>query len=261
MGKLDGQVAAVTGGSRGIGAGIVRALLDEGASVAFNGRSAEAGAALVAELGLPERVWFCQGSVKVTEDINALIDGAVDKFGKLDILVNNAGGSTDALQPVAELDEAAWEDDLRFNLTSTFLATKRALKYMLPAEYGTVVNISSIEGKQGQAVMAAYCACKHGINGFTKAVAQEVGRSGVTVNAVCPGLILTDAITGGGPALAETLGMTFEEMVENVFKAKTMTGELNTVEQIGEMVVFLASPAGRGITGQQLSVDNGLASY
>ena len=83
MGKLDGQVAAVTGGSRGIGAGIVRALLDEGASVAFNGRSAEAGAALVAELGLPERVWFCQGSVKVTEDINALIDGAVEPAARL----------------------------------------------------------------------------------------------------------------------------------------------------------------------------------
>ena len=116
----------------------------------------------------------------------------------LDILVNNAGGSTDALQPVAELDEQAWEEDLRFNLTSTFLGTKRALKYMLPAEYGTVVNISSIEGKQGQAIMSAYCACKHGINGFTKAVAAEVGRSGVTVNAICPGLILTDAVTGGG---------------------------------------------------------------
>ncbi|MBH81681.1 MAG: 3-oxoacyl-ACP reductase [Gammaproteobacteria bacterium] len=260
MSKLQGKVAVVTGGSRGIGAGIVRALLDEGASVAFNGRTPEKGEALMAELALPDRTWFCAGSVTETEDIHAVVDGAVERFGKLDILVNNAGGS-DALQPVAELDEAAWEADLRFNLTSTFLAAKRALKYMLPAGYGTIVNISSIEGKQGQSVMAAYCACKHGINGFTKAVASEVGRSGVTVNAICPGLILTDAVTGGGPALAETMGMTFDEMVNDVFKAKTMTGELNTVEQIGEMTVFLASPAGRGITGQQLSVDCGLASY
>jgi 3-hydroxybutyrate dehydrogenase len=261
MSKLQGQVAVVTGGSRGIGAGIVRALLAEGASVAFCGRTQEKGDALMAELAMPDRTWFCQGSVTETEDIHALVDGAVERFGKLDIMVNNAGGSTDALQPVAELDEAAWESDLRFNLTSTFLATKRALKYMLPAGSGTIVNISSVEGKQGQAIMAAYCACKHGINGFTKAVAAEVGRSGVTVNAICPGLILTDSVTDGGPGLAKTMGMTFDEMVNDVFKAKTMTGELNTVEQIGEMTAFLASSAGRGITGQQLSVDCGLSSY
>jgi 3-hydroxybutyrate dehydrogenase len=261
MSKLQGQVAAVTGGSRGIGAGIVRALLAEGASVAFCGRTQEKGDALMAELALPERTWFCQGSVTQTEDIHALVDGAVEHFGKLDIMVNNAGGSTDALQPVAELDEAAWESDLRFNLTSTFLATKRALKYMLPAGYGTIVNISSIEGKQGAPIMSAYCACKHGINGFTKAVAAEVGRSGVTVNSICPGLIITDAITDGGPGLAQSMGITFDEMVNDVFKAKTMTGELNTVEQIGEMTAFLASSAGRGITGQQLSVDCGLSTY
>lgn len=261
MSKLQGQVAAVTGATRGIGAGIVRSLLAEGASVAFSGRTQETGDAFIAELGMPDRTWFCQGSVTVTEDIHALVDGAAERFGRLDILVNNAGGSTDALKPVAELDETAWEEDLRFNLTSTFLATKRALKYMLPAEYGTIVNISSIEGKQGQPIMSAYCACKHGINGFTKAVAAEVGRSGVTVNSICPGLILTDAITGGGPALAETMGITFDEMVNDVFKAKTMTGELNTVEQIGEMTAFLASKAGRGITGQQLSVDCGLSTY
>jgi 3-hydroxybutyrate dehydrogenase len=261
MSKLQGQVAVVTGGSRGIGAGIVRALLDAGASVAFNGRTQEKGDALMADLAMPERTWFCQGSVTVTEDLHTLIDGAVERFGRLDILVSNAGGSSDALKPAAEIDEAAWEEELRLNVTSTFLATKRALKYMLPAGYGTIVNVSSIEGKQGQPIMSCYCACKHAINGFTKAVAAEVGRSGVTVNAICPGLILTDMITDGGPGLAETMGMTFDEMVNDVFKAKTMMGELNTVEQIGDMAVFLASTAGRGITGQQLSVDCGLSSY
>lgn len=260
MNRLDGRVAVVTGGSRGIGAGIVRAFVNEGAKVAFNGRSAESGAALIEELAEPERVWFCQGSVTVTADLEKLIDGAVERFGRLDILVNNAGGSN-AMQPVAELDEAAWESDLRFNLTSTFLGTKLALKHMLPAGYGTIINISSVEGKMGVPVMAAYTACKHGVNGLTKAVAAEVGRAGVTVNAICPGLILTDAVTGGGPALAETMGMTFDEMVNNVFKAKTLTGELNTVEQIGETAVFLASPAGRGITGAQISVDGGMTPY
>jgi len=260
MQRLKGRVAVVTGGSRGIGAGIVRAFVAEGASVAFNGRARSAGDALTESINEPDRTWFCQGSVTVTEDIAALIDGAAERFGRLDILVNNAGGSG-AMQPIAELDEAAWEGDLRLNLTSTFLATKAALQHMLPAGYGTIINISSVEGKMGVPSMGAYTASKHGVNGLTKAVAAEVGRSGITVNAICPGLILTDAVTGGGPALAETMGMTFDEMVNNVFKAKTLTGELNTVEQVAETAVFLASPAGRGITGVQLSVDGGMAPY
>lgn len=260
MNRLADKVAVVTGGSRSIGAGIVRAFIDEGAVVAFNGRSQEKGDELLAAINEPDRTWFCQGSVTVTEDIEALIDGAVERFGKLDILVNNAGGSG-ALLPIAELDEAAWEGDLRLNLTSTFLATKTALKHMLAAGYGTIINISSVEGKMGQPAMGAYVASKHGVNGLTKTVAAEVGRSGITANAICPGLVLTDSVLEGGPGLAETLGMTFDELVDNVFKAKTMTGELNTVEQIAETAVFLASPAGRGITGAQISVDGGMTSY
>ncbi len=260
MNRLADKVAVVTGGSRSIGAGIVRAFINEGASVAFNGRSQDKGDELLTAINEPDRTWFCQGSVTVTTDIEALINGAVDRFGKLDILVNNAGGSN-AMQPIAELDEAAWEGDLRLNLTSTFLATKAALKHMLPAGYGTIINISSVEGKVGQPAMGAYVASKHGVNGLTKTVAAEVGRSGITANAICPGLILTDAVLDGGPGLAKTLGMSFDELVDNVFKAKTMTGEINTVEQVAETAVFLASPAGRGITGAQISVDAGMTSY
>ncbi len=259
--ELEGKVAMVTGGSRGIGAGIVRALLSAGANVAFLGRSKEKGEAFMAELNLPEKTMFAAGSVLVTEDIHSAIDDTVERFGRLDILVNNAGGSTVALAPAAEIEEEAWEEDLRFSLTSTFLATKRALKYMLPQSYGTIVNISSVEGKQGAPIMSCYCAAKHGVNGFTKAVAAEVGRSGITINSICPGLIITDAITEGGPNLAAEMGITFEEMVNDVFKAKTQTGELNTVEQIGAMAVFLSSESGRGITGQQISVDAGLSTY
>lgn len=260
MQTLKDRVAVVTGASRGIGAAIVRAFIAQGASVAFNGRTQDSGDALIESINEPDRTWFCRGSVTVTKDIQTLIDGAAERFGRLDILVNNAGGSA-AMLPIVEVDEAAWEGDLRLNLTSTFLATKAALQHMLPAGYGTIINISSVEGKMGVPAMGAYTASKHGVNGLTKAVAAEVGRSGVTVNAICPGLILTDAVTGGGPALAETLGMTFDEMVNDVFKAKTLTGELNTVEQVAEMAVFLASPAGRGITGAQISVDGGMSPY
>lgn len=260
MKTLAEQVAVVTGGSRGIGAGIVRALLGAGARVAFNGRNADAGRALVESLGTPEGLWFCQGSATEAGDVDRLIDGAVERFGSLEVLVNNAGGSG-GLVPVAELSEAAWEHDLRLNLTSAFLATRAALRHMLPAAYGTIINISSVEGKVAAPSMAGYVTSKHGLNGLTKAVATEVGRSGITVNAICPGLILTDAVRDGGPGLAKSLGMTFDEMVDNVFKSKTLTGELNTVEQVAEMALLLAGPAGRGITGALLSVDGGIAPY
>ncbi len=260
MKTLGDRVAVVTGGSRGIGAAIVRAFLREGARVAFDGRDPAKGQALVDELGASEALWYCPGSVTDSGHVSELVNGTVERFGKLDILVNNAGGSG-ALAPVAELDEDAWEYDLRLNLTSVFLASKAALAHMLPAGYGTIINISSVEGKIATPSMPAYVASKHGVNGLTKAVAAEVGRSGITVNAICPGLILTDAVLGGGHELAASLGMTFEQMVNDVFKAKTLTGELNTVEQVAETAVFLASPAGRGITGAALSVDAGIAPY
>jgi NAD(P)-dependent dehydrogenase (short-subunit alcohol dehydrogenase family) len=260
MKPLEDRVAVVTGGSRGIGAGIVRAFLGAGARVAFNGRNPQTGRELVDELGTPDSLWYCQGSVTETQDVRRLVDGTVARFGKLDILVNNAGGSA-ALGPIVEIEETAWEHDLRLNLTSVFLATQAALRHMLPAGYGTIINISSVEGKVAAPSMGAYVAAKHGVNGLTKAVAAEVGRAGITVNAICPGLILTDAVMQGGPDLAESLGMTFDEMVDKLFRSKTLTGELNTVEQVAEMALFLASAVGRGITGATLSVDAGISPY
>lgn len=260
MNHMEGQVAVVTGGSRGIGAGIVSAFLETGARVAFNGRSAEKAQALVQELGTPDGLWYCQGSVTERDDVDRLVDGAVERFGSIDVLVNNAGGSG-ALGPIAELDEDAWEHDLRLNLTSVFLGTKAALRHMLPAGHGTIINISSVEGKIAAPSMGAYVASKHGVNGLTKTVAAEVGRAGITVNAICPGLVLTDAVMNGGPTLAASLGMTFDEMVDNIFRSKTLTGELTTVDQVAQMAVFLASEAGRGITGATLSVDGGICPY
>ncbi len=260
MTTMDGRVAVVTGGSRGIGAGIVSAFLEAGASVAFNGRNADKAQALMQTLDAADRLWYCQGSVTERKDIDKLIDGAVERFGRLDVLVNNAGGSG-ALGPIAELDEAAWDHDLRLNLTSVFLGTKAALKHMLPARRGTIINVSSVEGKIAAPSMGAYVASKHGVNGLTKTVAAEVGRAGITVNAICPGLVLTDAVMDGGPTLAASLGMTFDEMVDNVFRSKTLTGELTTVEQVAQMALFLASEAGRGLTGATLSVDGGICPY
>ena len=258
--RLENKVAAVTGGSRSIGRGIVETFLREGAKVCFNGRSEEKGAAAMAEIAEPERTAFLGGDARSSDDIRALVELTVERFGRIDILVNNAGGITEPA-PIVDLKEDAWANDLQWNLSSVFYGIKHAAPHMVEQGFGRIINISSVEGKMGVPGMAGYAASKHGVNGLTKATAGEVGREGITVNAICPGLILTDAVTEGGPQTAEAMGITFDDMVENVFKAKTMTGELTTVEQVAELAVLLASDVGAGFTGAQLSVDGGIAPY
>ncbi|HTK99845.1 MAG TPA: SDR family NAD(P)-dependent oxidoreductase [Pseudomonadales bacterium] len=258
--KLSGKVAAVTGGSRSIGRAIVEAFLAEGARVAFNGRDEAKGARALAELGAGDRAMFVSGDARSSADVKALTDAAVARWGHLDVMVNNAGGIT-APAPIAQLADDAWANDLQWNLSSVFFGTKHAFGHMLARGSGSVINISSVEGKTGAAGMAGYVAAKHGVHGLTKSAAAEAGRMGVTVNAICPGLIITDAVLQGGPGTAAAMGMSYEEMVEKVFKSKTLTGELNTVEQVAAVAVLLASETGRGITGSFFNVDGGQSPY
>jgi NAD(P)-dependent dehydrogenase (short-subunit alcohol dehydrogenase family) len=258
--RLAGKIAAVTGGSRSIGRGIVEAFLAEGACVALNGRDAEKGKRALEELGAGERAIFVPGDARESADVKRLVDAAADRWGRLDVMVNNAGGIT-APAPIAQLADDAWANDVQWNLTSVFYGMKHAFARMLPNKSGCVINISSVEGKMGVPGMAGYAAAKHGVHGLTKSGAAEVGRLGITVNAICPGLILTDAVVQGGPDTAAAMGLSYEEMIDKVFKAKTLTGELNTVEQIAAVAVLLASDAGRGITGAFFNVDGGQSPY
>jgi 3-hydroxybutyrate dehydrogenase len=258
--KLAGKVAAVTGGSRSIGRGIVEAFLAEGARVALNGRDAAKGKCALEELNAGERAIFVPGDVRSSADVKRLVDAAVERWGHLDVMVNNAGGITEPA-PVATLTDEAWANDIQWNLTSVFYGMKHAFAHMLASKSGAVINISSVEGKMGVPGMAGYAAAKHGIHGLTKSGAAEVGRLGITVNAICPGLILTDSVTMGGPTTAAAMGLSYDEMIDKVFKAKTLTGELNTVAQVAAVAVLLASEAGRGITGSFFNVDGGQAPY
>jgi NAD(P)-dependent dehydrogenase (short-subunit alcohol dehydrogenase family) len=256
---LEGRVAAITGGTAGIGLAIAAALLAQGARVALMARSRERGAAAVASLGADDRALFVAGDATNQSDVESFVDAAVARFGRLDILVNNAGGALD-LQPIVDLSDEEWDRVMKWNLYSTFWATRRALKVMLPARWGRVINISSVEGKHGKAVFTPYTAAKHAINGFTKSVAREVGTDGVTVNAICPGLVITDIIRSNGPATAETMGMTFDEMVA-MFSRDSALQRPVTVEEVAALAVLLASEAGSGITGAIMSVDGGTAQY
>ena len=257
--RLEGKVAAITGGTAGIGRGIAEAYLQEGALVGLMARSQEKAERMLAEIDAGERALFVPGDATVQADVEGFIDKAAARFGRLDILVNNAGGAGD-LQPLVNLTDEAFDEAIRWNLYSTFWACRRVLPGMLQQEFGRIINISSTEGKIGKPVFSAYTAAKHAVNGLTKSLAQEVGANGVTVNAICPGLVITDIIKDNGPATAEAMGMTFDEMID-MFAQETAIKRPNTVQEVAAMAVLLASDAGAGITGATLSVDGGTAPY
>ena len=256
---LEGRVAAITGGTAGIGYGIAERFVEHGAKVALMARNAEKGAAAVQTLGGDAHAIFVAGDATAQADVEHFIDATAERLGSVDILVNNAGGADD-LQPLMNMSDEEWDKIMKWNLYSTFWGMRRALPAMVEAGWGRIINISSIEGKHGKAVMTAYSAAKHGINGMTKATAREVGTSGVTINAICPGLVITDIVRANGPATAEAMGITFDEMVA-MFSAEAATERPTTVEEVAAMAALLASEDGGGITGQIISVDGGTAQY
>jgi 3-hydroxybutyrate dehydrogenase/3-oxoacyl-[acyl-carrier protein] reductase len=259
MGELDGKVATVIGGTRGIGRACAEALLGEGASVVINGRSEEKGRRALEEIGLGDRVHFIAGDACEKADVEAVIDGTVEKFGRIDILMANAGGGSD-YAPVVDLTDEAMEFAMTVNFWHTFWAMRRALTYMIPQESGRIITMSSVEGKYGKPVISPYVAAKHAVNGLTKSCAQEVGTLGITVNAVCPGAIETDMMKEAGPAAAEAAGMSYEDFLAT-FAADSAIKRLNKVEEVAAVVLLLASEAGAGITGAQISIDGGTAAY
>jgi len=256
--QLDGKVAAITGGTAGIGRAIAEGFLAEGARVVVSGRNAERGEQVVSELGT-DRAFFSQGDATTKEGVEQAVEAAVEHFGQIDIMVNNAGGAK-RLAPLVDLYDEDWDLVMKWNLYSTFWGTRAALRHMLPRNYGRIINISSVEGKHGKPVLTAYVAAKHAINGLTKAVAKEVGTQGVTVNAICPGLVITDIIRDNGPATAQAMGITFDEMV-GLFAAESAIKRPNTVDEVAAVAVLLASDVGAGITGAIYSVDGGTAAY
>lgn len=257
--QLKGKTAAITGGTAGIGRGIAELYLAEGANVALMARNSDKGAKVVKELDADGRAIFVAGDVMEQEQVEGFIDQTVQAFGSVDILVNNAGGAGD-LAPLVDLTDEVFDEAMKWNIYSTFWATRRALKSMIAQKWGRVINLSSTEGKMGKPTFAPYTIAKHGINGMTKAVAQEVGTMGITVNAICPGLVLTDLILENGPRTAAGLGMTFDEMID-MFAQESALKRPNSVEEVAAMALLLASDAGAGITGATLSVDGGTAQY
>lgn len=253
---LDGKVAVITGGTRGIGRGIAEAFVAEGVRVVLNGRSEEKGRQALEEMAAGDAARFVAGDVRVQRDVESLIEATVAHYGRVDILVNNAGGSS-GFAPVAELTDDAWNEAMNWILNSTFWATRRALRDMIPRKWGRIINVSSVEGKRAnKASVAHYVTSKHAINGLTKAVAFEYGPIGITCNALCPGAVETDLMKANGPAAAEAAGITYQQFLET-YAEEAAIKRLNTVEELAALAVLLASEQGGGITGALLDVNGG----
>ncbi|MBK8660474.1 MAG: 3-oxoacyl-ACP reductase FabG [Ignavibacteriales bacterium] len=242
MKRLDGKVAIITGGARGIGKAAALRFIEEGAKVVVWDVNEELGNQLVAELG--ENSFFVKVDVTDLDSTTEAAGKTVEKFGTIDILINNAGITRDA--SLAKMTADQWKSVLDVNLTGVFNCTKSVMNFMIEKGYGKIINTSSIVGLYGNFGQSNYVATKSGIIGLTKVWARELGRKGICVNAVAPGFIATEMVG------------TIPEKVINMLVEKTPLGKLGSPVDIANAYLFLASPESDYVNGTVLSVDGGL---
>jgi len=263
--RLQNKVAIVTGGARGIGAGIARCLAAEGARVGIldvDGGEAETMAKTlgVEALGLA-------ADVSQEADARAATEQVVARFGRLDILVNNAGGGgpnamTSVGNPFTNIDQVGWDDALSVNLRTTFAATKAAIPHLQRSGSGTITNIASIAGLIPAVPIPAYGAAKAGVIALTRSLALELAAHNIRVNVICPGFLWTRAwetmATGMKMLVPAYADMDPRDIFLDVVKRGTPLGREQTPEDIGKLTAFLSSDEAANITGQVIAVDGGI---
>ncbi|EDY42534.1 3-oxoacyl-ACP reductase FabG [Streptomyces sp. SPB074] len=255
------RVAVVTGATSGIGLAVARRLAEEGARVFICARDGDRLAHTVKELrdtGLDIDGVSCD--VRDTEQVRAFVAAATERFGPVDVLVNNAGRSGGG--PSASLTDELWLDVIETNLNSVFRVTREVLRSggMLERGTGRIVNIASTGGKQGVVLGAPYSASKHGVIGFTKALGLELAKTGITVNAVCPGYVETPLAARVRQGYAGAWDISEAEVLEK-FEAKIPLGRYSTPEEVAGLVGYLLSPTAASITAQAMNVCGGLGNY
>jgi 2-dehydro-3-deoxy-L-rhamnonate dehydrogenase (NAD+) len=244
--SLEGRTALVTGAARGIGLAIVERLLREGARVALVDRDIEAVKAATARLG--PGATAIVADVTVTADVERAVHAPMERWGRLDVVVNNAG-ITGRSYPIWDLSDDDWDQVIACDLTSVFLVCRAAIRVMLAAGRGRIVNIASIAGKEGNPTLVPYSAAKAGVIGLTKALAKEVATKGIAVNAVAPAVIETQLLT---QMTKETVDMLI---------AKIPMGRVGQPEEVAALVAWLASDECSFSTGAVYDLSGGRATY
>jgi NAD(P)-dependent dehydrogenase (short-subunit alcohol dehydrogenase family) len=251
---LEGKVAVVTGGTRGIGAAVARALAEAGAAVLVCGRSlerAERAATTLRSAG--HRVQAAACDVTDPDSVRVLAERAA-ALGAVDVLVNNAGASSSA--PLAKLSLEEWNRMFAVNATGTFLCTQAFVPGMVERRWGRVINVASTAARTGGRYIAAYAAAKHAVLGFTRSVAEEVAAHGVTVNAVCPGYVDTEMTRESVARIMAKTGLSADEALGSLL-GTTPQKRLIEPDEVAFVVRSLCDENARGIHGQAIVIDGG----
>ena len=251
---LANKTALVTGSTSGIGLGIAKALAEQGANIVLNGfGDVDGPKAEIAALGV--QVAYHGADMSKPAEIEAMMSFAAAEFGQVDILVNNAG-----IQHVARIENfptEKWDAFIAINLSSAFHTTRHALPGMRARNWGRVINVASAHGLVASAQKSAYVAAKHGLVGFTKSAALESATTGITHNAICPGWVLTPLVQKQVDARAAAQGVSGDEAKRQLLAEKQPSLQFTTPEQLGDLAVFLCSPAADNVRGVAWAVDGG----
>ena len=251
---LKGKTALVTGSTSGIGLGMAQTLARQGANIVLNGFG-EFEAAKAAIAGLGVKVEYHGADMSKPAEIEAMMAFAAESFGGVDVLVNNAG-----IQHVANVEDfppAKWDAIIAINLSSAFHTSRLAIPGMRARNWGRIINIASAHGLVASAAKSAYVAAKHGLVGLTKASALELATTGVTVNAICPGWVLTPLVQKQIDARAQKDGITVEQAKKDLLAEKQPSLQFTTPEQLGDLAVFLCSAGADNVRGVAWAVDGG----
>lgn len=255
MTSLKGRVALVTGSTSGIGHGIARALAQQGADIVLNGFGdasdiEQKRSAIECDFGVRA---IYNGADLSKDDQVCIIEDAVQKLGSIDILVNNAG--IQHVAPIEEFPIEKWDLIQSLMLKSPFLLSRAAIPHMSAKNWGRIIHMSSVHGRVASVNKAAYVAAKHGLVGLSKVIALETAQTGITSNCICPGWVLTPLVEGQVVQIAEREKIPYEQAKMKLLSEKQPSREFVTIEQIGQLAVYLCSDAASQIRGTEITID------
>lgn len=256
------RTAIVTGSTSGIGLGIARALAAQGYNILLNGFGDPAEIEKERQTIIEEfkvKALYSPADMTKPAEIVDMVKTAEAQIGNLEVLVNNAG--IQFVSPIEDFPPEKWDQIIAINLSSAFHAIRTAVPLMKSRNLGRIINIASAHALVASPFKSAYVAAKHGIAGLTKTVALEVAEHGITVNAICPGYVMTPLVEKQIPDTAKARGLTEQQVIHDVLLEAQPTKRFITVEEVGALAVYLASPAAASITGTLISIDGGWTAH